>query len=117
MKSLKDICANPRVKVLESGGDGAALHVRLRDGVSVIAIVSTGGGWDHVSARAHAGRMMTRIMTWDEMEQLKRLMFEEDETAMQLHVPPAEHVNRKADVLHLWRPQGVEIPRPPADFV
>lgn len=117
MKSMSEILGNPRVRPLEIGVDGAALHVRLRGGVSVIAIFSVGGGWDHVSARAVAGRMQTRIMTWDELEELKRMLFKDDETAMQLHVPPSEHVNREVDVLHLWRPQGVEIPRPPAEFV
>lgn len=99
-------------------------------------IASDGAGWDHVSVSAPG-----RTPTWDEMERVKRLFFRDDETAMQLHVPPAEHVNLHAHCLHLWRPQtsdeialaklrwGAEwppdspdrspgvIPRPPAECV
>lgn len=77
-------------------------------------IASSGEGWDHVSVS-----LPGRTPTWLEMEHVKRLFFREDETAMQLHVPPADHVNRHEHCLHLWRPngQGVEIPRPPVWMV
>jgi hypothetical protein len=51
------------------------------------------------------------------MESVKRAFFEDHETAMQLHVPPADHVNMHPTTLHLWRPQGIEIPRPPSILV
>lgn len=78
----------------------------------LLVIASVGGGWDHVSV-SHP----TRVPTWDEMERIKRLFFRADETAMQLHVPPAEHINRCGNCLHLWRPLDAQIPRPPAAFV
>jgi len=68
--------------------------------------------WDHVSvSRAN------RCPNWPEMEHVKRLFFQDTETAMQLHVPAADHINNHPYCLHLWRPHGVEIPRPPAIFV
>jgi hypothetical protein len=45
--------------------------------------------WDHASVST-----ATRCPTWEEMEFVKRLFFERDETAMQLHVPPREHVKQ-----------------------
>ncbi len=45
------------------------------------------------------------------------MFFEPDETCMQLHVPASDHINNHANVLHLWRPQLLEIPRPPAIMV
>lgn len=75
-------------------------------------IASDGDGWDHVSV-SHRNR----CPTWDEMERVKRLFFRDHETVMQLHVPPVEHVNEHPYCLHLWRPQAVEIPRPPAAMV
>ena len=52
------------------------------------------------------------------MEHVKRAFFKDDETAMQLHVPPSDHVNHHPHCLHLWRPNdGRDIPRPPAIFV
>ncbi len=75
-------------------------------------IVGIGAGWDHVSVS-----LETRCPTWGEMEFVKRLFFRDDETAIQLHVPPADHINHHAFTLHLWRPHMVSIPRPPAWMV
>ena len=75
-------------------------------------IASSGEGWDHVSVSRR-----NRTPTWAEMEQIKRLFFKDDETAMQLHVPPSEHLSLHPHCLHLWRPLDCAIPRPPAIMV
>jgi hypothetical protein len=84
--------------------------VKFKRALKVIA--SSGEGWDHVSVS-----LPDRCPTWDEMEQVKRLFFRDDETAMQLHVPPTDHISFHPNCLHLWRPQGAEIPRPPGWMV
>lgn len=84
--------------------------VKFQRALKVIA--SSGEGWDHVSVS-----LPDRCPTWAEMEQVKRLFFRDDETAMQLHVPPSDHVNCHPFCLHLWRPHDVEIPRPPSIMV
>src|SRR5690606_20343251 len=64
-------------------------------------IASANGGWDHVSvSRQH------RCPNWPEMEHVKRLFFKDDETAMQLHVPPSDHISHHPHCLHLWRPHA-----------
>lgn len=78
--------------------DGAPLHI----------VASVGEGWEHVSVSR-----VNRCPNWPELEHVKRLFFRDDETAMQLHVPAAAHINMHPYCLHLWRPIGVEIPRPP----
>ena len=75
-------------------------------------ILSNGAGWDHVSVS-----LKDRCPTWDEMEWVKRTFFEDGDTVMQLHVPIAEHINTHPYCLHLWRPHGENIPRPPAFMV
>lgn len=75
-------------------------------------IASAGFGWDHVSVS-----LPNRCPNWHEMEKVKRLFFKDDETAMQLHVPPSDHLSFHPHCLHLWRPHDVEIPRPPAALV
>lgn len=80
--------------------------------IRCIASAGLGYDWDHVSASTRK-----RCPTWAEMEQVKRLFFEDHETAMQLHVPPADHINNHPYCLHLWRPHLVEIPRPPGIMV
>lgn len=75
-------------------------------------IASVGLGWDHVSVS-----LPNRCPNWPEMSRVKDLFFCDDETAMQLHVPAADHVNNHPYCLHLWRPHDVAIPRPPGLLV
>ncbi len=75
-------------------------------------VASAGLGWDHVSVSRH-----NRCPNWPEMEHVKRLFFKDDETAMQLHVPPNDHISFHPYCLHLWRPTEQEIPRPPGWMV
>jgi hypothetical protein len=82
------------------------------DGLPLQIIASDLLGWDHVSVSR-----IDRCPTWAEMEQVKRLFFRDDETAMQLHVPTDQHINVHRFCLHLWRPQDRDIPRPPAVMV
>ena len=102
-----DNLAQPR------GRDGGAFILPSRHDEESLRIIATSGlGWDHISiSRAD------RCPDWYEMEQVKRLFFWPHETAMQLHVPPAEHINNHPNCLHLWRPLDVEIPRPPGIMV
>lgn len=82
------------------------------DRAAMRVIASSGEGWDHVSVSRQ-----NCCPNWTEMEHVKRLFFEDEETAMQLHVPPSEHLSLHPHCLHLWRPTDREIPRPPAEFV
>lgn len=75
-------------------------------------VASNGKDWDHVSVSRP-----TRCPNWPEMEFIARLFFEDNECAMQLHVPPVDHVNNHSFCLHWWRPHGVAIPRPPSIMV
>lgn len=72
-------------------------------------IATSGEGWDHVSVS-----LEKRCPTWEEMDRVKRMFFNADETAMQLHVPAEDHISYHPFCLHLWRPIDEEIPRPPA---
>jgi hypothetical protein len=82
------------------------------DRADMKVIASSGMGWDHVSVSRS-----NRCPNWPEMEAVKRLFFKDEETAMQLHVPPSDHINVHPYCLHLWRPHDVEIPRPPGIMV
>lgn len=79
---------------------------------SLNVLVSIGEGWDHVSASCK-----NRPPNWTEMDFIKRLFFEPDEVAMQLHVAVEDHINCHPNVLHLWRPHDQVIPLPPKNFV
>lgn len=76
-------------------------------------IASGGGGWDHVSVSTE-----NRCPTWEEMELIAKLFFNDDEVAMQLHVPKTDHINNHPYTLHWWRPRvNQKIPLPPKHYV
>lgn len=76
-------------------------------------------GWDHVSVTVPIINSADRYRTptWDEMDEVARLFFKEDEVAMQLHVPRGDHINHHPNCLHLWRPWAMPIPTPPKEYV
>ena len=82
------------------------------DGAPMRVVASSGLGWDHVSVSRR-----NRCPNWYELEAVKRLFFELDEVAMQLHVPATDHISLHPHCLHLWRPQNIAIPMPPAAMV
>lgn len=96
-------------------GDGTCglfMIPSLIDRAPLRVIASSGEGWDHVSVSRK-----NRCPNWAEMEQIAALFFEDDETAMQLHVPKADHLNLHPFCLHWWRPLDGSIPRPPSNMV
>ena len=68
--------------------------------------------WEHVSIKGHGC-----CPTWEQMCHVKSLFWGDDECVMQLHVPVEDWVNVHVHVLHLWKPIGIEIPRPPKECV
>jgi hypothetical protein len=82
------------------------------DGAKMVIIASNDEGWDHVSVSRK-----NRVPNWAEMEYVARLVFRDDEMAMQLHLPGDLHINIHPNVLHWWRPHDQPIPLPPREFV
>jgi hypothetical protein len=94
-------------------GEYCGCFIFRRGGDSTLRVFADSSDeWDHVSVS-----LVNRCPTWEEMEYVKRLFFKDTETAMQLHVPPADHINVHPYVLHLWRPKKVEIPMPPKEAI
>lgn len=87
-------------------------------GKSLLCIASDGGDWDlaglsgpaweHVSVSADS-----RPPNWTEMSYVKGLFWDEEDCVIQFHPPRSDYVNAHPYCLHLWRPVGIEIPRPP----
>lgn len=75
-------------------------------------IASDGMGWDHVSVSLNL-----RCPTWKEMCRVKGLFFRDDECVVQYHPAKNDHIDIHEFCLHLWRPQGVEIPMPMPEMV
>ena len=102
----------------EDGNNGvfnipAKLVSKTRDHGVFTAVISDQAGWDHVSVS-----LPDRCPTWDEMCEIKRLFFRDDECAVQYHPAVADYVNNHQYCLHLFRPNdGREVPMPPAEFI
>ncbi len=92
-------------------GNNGAFSFR-RHGEELHVIISDGEGWDHVSVSGQY-----RTPTWEEMHFIKTQFFRDDEAVFQIHPPKRLYVNHQRNTLHLWRPQGVEIPLPPLECV
>ena len=82
------------------------------DGQPLVVIASSEGDWDHVSVSRR-----NRCPNWAEMEQIALMFFRPEETAIQFHIPPTDHINTHPNCLHWWRPQQADLPRPPSIFV
>lgn len=95
-----------------TGDDFGAFRVKLPCGEWCGVIASAGPEWEHVSAS-----LPYRCPTWHEMCFVKRLFWSDDDCVVQYHPPKAEYVNCHPYCLHLWRPIGIELPRPPTWMV
>lgn len=96
------------------GDHFGAFYIRIGT-TEIIAIASDGSDempWEHVSLRARTYKG-ERTPTWAEMCYVKDLFWGDDECVVQYHPPKADYVNHHAFVLHLWKPVGIEMPRPP----
>ena len=70
--------------------------------------------FDHVSVSIFNNKH--RCPSWEEMCFVKDLCFGEEELVIQYHPPHSKYINI-ANVLHLWKPIGVDIPLPPDALV
>lgn len=69
-------------------------------------------GWEHVSVSTRR-----RCPNWIEMSFVKDLFWDDEECVVEFHPPKSDYVNNHAYVLHLWRSNRVEFPRPPSILV
>ncbi len=108
--------SHPSLSSDDSYGNNGAFAVPIEHKVTAFVIASDGEGWEHVSVHiVDHGQDATPM--WEEMCQVKDLFWDEEDCVMQLHPPKSDYVNNHKQTLHLWRPTGVEILRPPADMV
>lgn len=95
-----------------AAGNNGQFEVKLARNQTLRVFASDGKDWEHVSvSRAD------RCPTWEEMCAVKDLFWDADDCVVQYHPPKEDYVSNHSYCLHLWRPVGVEIPRPPALMV
>ena len=115
LDKYRETDAERRIYGADGDGGNGCFKVYV-GGRSFFCIASNGGGWEHVSVSPCSKKRKTSP-SWDEMCAIKSLFFQEEECVVQYHPPKSDYVNEHPYCLHLWRPIGQEIPRPPAIFV
>lgn len=103
----------------EGNGNNGVFFVPSRPGQPPFKVIASDGAiddqgpaWEHVSVS-----LPHRCPTWAEMCAIKALFWDDEDTVVQYHPPRSDYVNNHPHCLHLWRPVGVELPRPPALMV
>jgi hypothetical protein len=94
------------------GNNGAFILRNPARGLLLRVIASDGEGWEHVSVSCN-----NRTPRWAEMCHVKALFWGPEDMVLQFHPPESAYVNFHPYTLHLWRPIGVDIPRPPSALV
>lgn len=97
-------------------------HRELKENFRLCCIASDGYGWQEQGMPLPAWEHVSvstpiRTPTWKEMCWVKAIFWDDEDTVMQLHPPKSEWVNCHEFCLHLWRPIGIQIPRPPNETV
>ena len=111
MKDFDEIKKDRRVIVKSRAEDGLNGWITIRGNVFFF-VCSNGGGWDHVSVSGNR-----RCPYWNEMCDAKDIFFRKDECCVEYHPAEKDYVNVHPYCLHIWRPQGRTIPKPPKIFV
>ena len=113
MKSLKEIVEDTRVQgKIEKSLSGKEMlmgYVRLRSGKqnTLTVVADDKDGWEHVSVSVFQSN--TKMLTWEEMCEVKEIFWRPDEEVHQIHPKKSEYVHgvgTKKNVMHLWRPTG-----------
>lgn len=117
---IKGLENDPKLTMTEyimnnSGSTGVFLIISNNNKFFVCSTASQ--GWDHVSVSKQTKGRKKKLPTWDEMCMIKEMFFDPEELVVQYHPKKSEYVNFHPGVLHLWRKQGEEIPRPPKNLV
>ncbi len=120
MKSNNTIIEEYRVKTGRLGtspiyGNNGYFLIYVPGHRVLNVLVSDSGGWDHVSVSIIKRKNSTP--NWDEMNYIKDLFFDPEETVVQFHTKKSEYINTHNGCLHLWRNQTVEYDLPPQIMV
>jgi hypothetical protein len=102
---------HPYLSSTDEAGNNGAFRIKLDSKVYAFVIASDGLGWEHVSVHI-VDHEQEATPLWEEMCRIKDMFWDPEDCVMQLHPPRSEYVNNHKNCLHLWRPVGIEIPRP-----
>jgi hypothetical protein len=116
MRIIEEIRQNPRVRKIEAAPMLGVSNLwaglimgpkRLLQVVMSLDAELDGTLWEHVSVGI-AGDMK-HTPTWEEMDCVKRIFWDDEEEVHQIHPKASEHFHgfkETRGILHLWKPDG-----------
>lgn len=109
MRKRSTILSDPRVRKLPTRLGIDMVEFNGRHGTYHCAFCADEEGWEHVSVSPVGSKydVAQPCPTWDQMCEVKRLFWDDDEMAVQLHPPESQYLHgivASTNILHLWRP-------------
>jgi hypothetical protein len=95
-----------------NGNNGQFIVKSLKLKIPLACQSSDEFGWEHVSISTKI-----RCPTWEEMCFIKDLFWDDEDQVIQYHPPKSAYINCHPYCLHLWRPIGRELIRPPSILI
>jgi hypothetical protein len=108
MRSIGEILKSRQLSIISTGADGLSGYIFGR----AVFVFSYGGGWEHLSVS-----FACACPTWEQMCTAKSIFWGEEECCVQYHPAKSDYVNLHPYCLHIWKPIGIELPKPPKSFV
>jgi hypothetical protein len=100
----------------DQGNNGAAVF--KYKGRQIFCICSDNDGWEHVAVTmAYPPKKTRQTPTWEVMNFVKDLFWDDEDFVFQFHPPKSKYVNFHPHCLHLWRPVDDNFPYPPKKLV
>lgn len=113
MKKIDEIKATRNLTVLDEYQDGImGIWTDPLTAKRYTYVFSWGEGWEHLSVSTPS-----KTPTWDIMCRFKNMFWNEDETCIEYHPAKEDYVNMHPYCLHIWKPIGIELPKPPTILV
>ena len=109
MRERREIIGNIRVKPKGKVNGIDAIELHGRTGNFLCMFGCDEDGWEHVSVSpiVSARESVAPCPTWQQMCEVKRMFFRDDETVVQVHPREDEYIHGitfPTNILHLWRP-------------
>ena len=111
MRPKREILSHSRVTDHRECLGFDSVYVHLRGGKVVLCLFGDDEeGWEHVSVSPKGSKYERdqATPTWDEMCQVKRIFWSDNETVVQFHPAEVEYlhgIGGDTNILHLWRPK------------
>ncbi len=118
MRNLNEILKDERIVAIKRNvqnekSDQVKLNIKAKyNGKIAFVKFSRAVGWEHLSVAFE-----DEIPSWNFMQEMKEMFWEDDEVAYQIHPKKSEYINNNEYCLHIWRNLEQEVKTPPTIMI